>query len=193
MHRGHGELLRRVDVDHARCHLQRPDLEGEVGITGPSSEVQAVVDLYGPTDFLQMDEYMLPGACESFITMMSITGYHNDPLSPESRLIGAPIQENPDLVAEANPITYVDAQIPPFLIAHGTKDQLVPHHQSNLLFEAMAEARVPAMFYSVTGYGHEHGLLAETSNIVDRPVHPTKPHGGIITSKGAPMTWDTVA
>lgn len=146
-----------------------PDLEGEVGITGPSSGVQAVLDLYGPTDFLQMDEHMLPAACESFNTMMSISDCHNDPLSPESRLIGAPIQENPGLVAEVKPITYVDAQTPPFLIAHGTEDQLVPHHQSNLLFEAMAEARVPATFYSVAGYGHEHGFLDETSDFATAP------------------------
>lgn len=136
---------------------------------------------------------MLPGACESFNTMMGITGCHNDPLSPESRLIGVPIQGNLGLVAEANPITYVDAQTPPFLIAHGAEDQLVPHHQSNLLFEAMAEARVPATCYSVAGYGHDHGFLDETSNFADRAVQHTKFHGGIIVSKGAPMTWDTVA
>ena len=92
-----------------------------------------------------MGQHMLPGACESFNTMMSVTDCHNDPLSSKSQVIGVPIQENPDLVAEANSITYMDAQTPPFLIAHSTEDQLVPHHQSNMLFEAMAEARVPAV------------------------------------------------
>ena len=67
------------------------------------------VRFFGPTDLLQMDAHALPGA----------TMKHDSPQSPESRLIGGPIQENKDKVARVNPITYVTPDDPPFLIVHG--------------------------------------------------------------------------
>ena len=49
---------------HLACLLgltgDRPELEGEVGVAGPSSAVQAVVDWYGPTELLTMDEQLGP-------------------------------------------------------------------------------------------------------------------------------------
>lgn len=138
-------------------------LEGTVGVTGLPSDVQAVVDLYGPTDFLQMDEHMLPGACASFNETFGLTDCHSDPRSPESSLLGCPIRTCPDRVAEADPITYVSRDDPPFLIAHGRADALVPHHQSALLFAALDRHRVPATFYSVPGVGHDRGIVSPTA------------------------------
>ncbi len=108
-----------------------------------SSRVQAVVDYFGPTDFLQMDDHRLPNG-----------QVHNDPNSPESLLIGGYIQDNKDKVAKANPITYVTKDDAPFLIVHGDSDPLVPHHQSQLLQAALKEAGVPVTFYTVKGGGH---------------------------------------
>ena len=68
--------------------------------------------------------------------------------------MGGPIQENPDRVARANPMTYVTAEAPPFLIVHGDQDPLVPHHQSELLAAALKKAGVPVTFYTVEGGGH---------------------------------------
>lgn len=51
---------------------------------------------------------------------------HDTPDSPESELVGGPIQEHPDKVAHANPITYVTADVPPFLIVHGNQDPFSP-------------------------------------------------------------------
>jgi acetyl esterase/lipase/cyclophilin family peptidyl-prolyl cis-trans isomerase/catechol 2,3-dioxygenase-like lactoylglutathione lyase family enzyme len=108
-----------------------------------SSRVQAVVDYFGPTDFLQMDAHRLAN------------GQVHDPAdSPESQLIGGALQENPDKAARANPITYVTRDAPPFLICHGDADPLVPHHQSELLEAALRRAGVPVTFYTVTGAGH---------------------------------------
>ena len=42
--------------------------------------------------------------------------------SPESQLVGVPIQEHPDLAGNANPISYVSEDDPPFLIMHGGED-----------------------------------------------------------------------
>ena len=108
-----------------------------------SSRIQAVVDYFGPTDFLQMDAQSLPDGL-----------VHDASDSPESQLVGGPIQEHKDRVARANPITYVSKDDSPFLIIHGDKDKLVPYQQSVLLKDALEEAGVPVTFYRVEGGGH---------------------------------------
>jgi len=110
---------------------------------GVSSQVQAVSDNYGPTDFLQMDAHRPPGG-----------QVHNRPDSPESELIGGNLQDNKDKVGNANPIVYVTKDCPPFLIIHGDKDPLVPHYQSELLVDALKKAGVPVTFYTVKDGGH---------------------------------------
>lgn len=108
-----------------------------------SSRVQAVIDFFGPTDFLQMDAHRLP------------TGQvHDVSDSPESLVIGGPIQANQEKSARANPITYVSSEAPPFLIVHGDSDPLVPHHQSLLLEVALNNAGVPVTLHTVKGGGH---------------------------------------
>jgi len=139
-------------------------LEGHVGVTGYPSDVQAVVEFYGPTDFAQMNANMLPGACDSVNRSFSLTTCHDDPRSPESSLLGCPIQTCPDKVRSANPVTYVTGSAPPFLIAHGAKDALVPLEQSEVLFEALTSAHVPATFYAVPGAGHDKTIIS--------PAHP---------------------
>jgi acetyl esterase/lipase len=120
-------------------------LEGDEGNTNESSQVQAVVDFFGPTDLLQMQAHALPG---SWIN-------HNSPKAPEALLIGGPVQENRDKAEQANPIQYVTHDAPPFFIAHGEQDLLVPCNQSELLFAALKEAGANVTFYKIAGAGHE--------------------------------------
>lgn len=108
-----------------------------------SSRVQCVVDYFGPTDFLKMDAQRLPDGM-----------IHNTPDSPESELVGGLLQENPDKVAAANPITYVTKDVPPFLVVHGNQDPLVPYGQSVLLVEARQKVGADVTFYTVEGAGH---------------------------------------
>ena len=93
-----------------------------LGNANQSSRVQAVVDWFGPTNFLLMDE------------QLKETGNgksdHSDANSPESKLLGQKITDIPTKVQLANPETYISKDDPPFLIEHGTKDQLVPTQQS---------------------------------------------------------------
>jgi acetyl esterase/lipase len=93
-----------------------------LGNADQSSRVQAVVDWFGPTNFLLMDE------------QLKETGNgkpdHSKANSPESRLFGQSITEIPDKVKLANPETFISKDDPPFLIMHGSKDQLVPTQQS---------------------------------------------------------------
>lgn len=121
-----------------------PTLEGNLGNANESSKVQAVVDFFGPTDFSQMKTESLPG---SWID-------HDASNSPESLLIGGAIQENRDKVEQANPIKYVTRHAPPFFIAHGDRDLLVPWQQSQLLFEALENAKAHPVFYKIAGAGH---------------------------------------
>ena len=109
-----------------------------------SSRVQAVVDFFGPTDFLQMDAHRLSPQAMA----------HDAPDSPESQLVGGPIRDNPDKVARANPITYVSKDDPPFLIVHGDADLLVPHHQSELLEAALKKAGVSVRLVTIKGGPH---------------------------------------
>jgi acetyl esterase/lipase/enterochelin esterase-like enzyme len=117
------------------------DLEGELGITTTSSRVQAVCDWFGPTDLLRMND--VAGKID-----------HNAPDSPESQLVGAPIQENPDLVERVNPITYVSSDDPPFLIMHGSQDLTVLQNQSELLHVALQQADVSSNLILIDDMGH---------------------------------------
>ena len=117
------------------------DLEGELGVTTTSSRVQAVCDWFGPTDLLRMND--IAGTID-----------HNAEDSPESQLIGAPIQENPGLVERVNPITYVTADDPPFLIMHGSQDLTVLQNQSELLHTAFQKADVSSNLILIDDLGH---------------------------------------
>lgn len=129
------------------------ELEGAwLGNPDQSSRVQAVVDWYGPMDFLQMDPQALANGCQ-----ISEDNAQSRPDSLTSRLIGAPIIDRPDLVLAANPVRYVSSEAPPFLIEHGTKDCNVAPQQSQMLYEALAEAvgpeRVTLIYLTETGHG----------------------------------------
>jgi acetyl esterase/lipase len=130
------------------------DIEGSLGTyTGVSSRVQAVCDWYGPTDFLIMNE------CGSMLD-------HDAPDSPESLLMGGPIQEHPDECALANPITYVDSGDPPYRIFHGGSDPLVPHCESDSLDRALDAAGVYSDYTLVPGAGHGWNDGAEQAEMV---------------------------
>ena len=79
---------------------------------------------------------------------------HDDPASPESRLLGAPVQTVPTRVRAASPITYVSKDAPPFLIMHGLADSSVPHGQSILLYDALKAAGTEATLRLIDGLPH---------------------------------------
>jgi len=126
-----------------------PAMDGSLGPNKKvSSRVACVVDFYGPTDFLTMDKTAIP---ESRMR-------HDAPDSPEALLLGGPIQDIPDKVATANPITYVTPDDPPFLIVHGTMDPLVSINQSELLHAALKKAGAISTMITVKGGGHGQGF-----------------------------------
>ncbi|MGK5692407.1 alpha/beta hydrolase fold domain-containing protein [Streptomyces sp. URMC 128] len=170
-----------------------PHLEGDVGVRGPSSAVQAAIPFYPPTDFLQMDAHM-PDDCRTFNGVFGLTDCHSDARSPESLLLGCPIKDCPGKVAAASPLTYIGGRpTPPFLIFHGEQDPFVPYHQSRLLFEKLATARGEARLVSFPHAGH--GPLQDMLGDQDtrRDAYEETARGGRITP-ALPVTpsWQTV-
>jgi acetyl esterase/lipase len=102
-----------------------------LGNADQSSDVQAVVDQFGPTDFLKMDEQLAANGLGP--------ANHSEASSPESRYVGGRITEVPERVRMADPMTYVHADIPPTLIQHGTADDQVPVQQSLELAKVIEE------------------------------------------------------
>jgi acetyl esterase/lipase len=121
------------------------EMEGDLGNPNVSSRVQAVVDWFGPTDFTLMAQQAGP----------RIMIQHDAPNSPESRLLGGPVQEKRDAAKTANPLTYIDKNDPPFLIMHGDDDQIVPLGQSVILAKALVDAGVEVTMKTIPGAGHE--------------------------------------
>ena len=122
----------------------RRGLEGEVGDATGSSAVQAVIDWFGPTQFLTMRQQAIPGGETT----------QDDADSPMSMLIGGAVQETRGAAAAASPMTYVAASAPPFLIQHGTHDRLVPIAQSRVLHQALVAAGVDSTLQAVDGADH---------------------------------------
>jgi len=137
---------------------------------GVSSRVQAAVDFFGPTDFLQMDAHRLSAQAMA----------HDTPSSPESQLVGGPIRDHPDRVARADPITYVTRDDPPFLIVHGDADALVPHHQSELLEAALRKAGVRVRLVTIPGGPHGGETVKAgwptALDFLTEVLHPDGPH-----------------
>ena len=135
------------------------ELEGaELGNADQSSCVQAVIDWFGPVDFLKMDEQFTGTSCPV---------NHNDASSPESKLVGGPIQENPDLANLVNAITYVSADDPAFLIQHGTADCNVPPAQGQQIYDALVSVlgadKVTLTF--IEGAGHGGAEFVDAANM----------------------------
>jgi len=126
-------------------NVAAPDLEGAVGLTGPSSAVAASVGWYPPTRLDTMESESIPGT--------PFTG-HSTPDSPESRLIGRAVADRPDLARKASPIAHISEVTAPTLLIHGTLDQLVPYQQSIAYHEALDRAGIPSKLKLVEGADH---------------------------------------
>lgn len=106
---------------------------------GVSSRVQAVVDMFGPTNFMTM-----PGDRP-----------YNDEVTHDEQIFGTNDKSDP-IYTISSPVTYVSSDDPPFLILHGDADTSIPLSQSQELYEKLVAAGVDVTFVVVIG--GEHGL-----------------------------------
>ncbi|OGN92650.1 MAG: hypothetical protein A2Z75_08305 [Chloroflexi bacterium RBG_13_50_10] len=107
--------------------------EGNGGYADQSSRVQAVVDMFGPSDLT----VAFQGANTQLLEQVFGTTDHNS-----------------DIVKRASPVTWISSDDPPLLILHGEKDTLVPPSQSKLLYDRLITAGVPATLTIVKNAGH---------------------------------------
>lgn len=164
-----------------------PELEGSVGTIGPSSKVQAAVAFYPPTNFLTMDAWAL--------RKCTPPGCHDDAPSPESRLVGCPIQTCPEKVQAANPLRYVTPADPPMMILHGGSDPLVPHNQGEQLYMALNKACLDAAFVSLpkAGHGPWNGFLTNDGLREAATTRSTSAAGCAVTAPSpSTPTWQTI-
>lgn len=102
--------------------------------------VQAVVAWFGIYDFAQMPQ-------------VSAAGRDAD---AGSRFLGCAADKpcEADRLAAASPITYVDRKDPPFLLIHGTDDEVVPDSQTDLFERKLKDNKVPVTKIMIDGVGH---------------------------------------
>lgn len=117
------------------------ELEGDVGgNTDQSSQVQAIVDYYGPTDFILRSQNQ-PAKTEP-------------PDSPVHRLLGGPASEKQELARLASSSYHVTKDDPPLLILHGKNDKTVYLDQSQRLVDEYRKAGLDVTMVVVPGAGH---------------------------------------
>lgn len=118
-----------------------------------SSDVQAVVSIYGISDLTCIGE----GLGEK------IEGIHKSPAVTEALLVhgpafgsfpGASIMSDKEKALNASPIGHVDGSEPPFMLMHGTADTLVSPMQSKHLYEAMKAKGVDVRYVLLEGANH---------------------------------------
>jgi len=127
--------------------------EGASGNSAVSSRVSLVVDYYGPTDFQFMGESERSTAYWITATFLGSVTY----------------QMNQSLWLEASPATYITADDPVFLIAHGTNDTVVPIDISESFQAKLETAGVETHFVRIEGGDHSI-LTTEEENLKVRYV-----------------------
>ena len=118
------------------------DLEGDVGSNlDHSSDVHAVVDLYGPTNFMTILDQSTPHGLSVRVPALDL-------------LLGAGPKEKPELARLASPVFHVDKGDPLLLLIHGDQDPQVPINQSHELHAKYKELNLDVQFEVVHGGTH---------------------------------------
>ncbi|MBT5020153.1 MAG: alpha/beta hydrolase [Planctomicrobium sp.] len=132
-----GHLVALVGVTNGNA-----ELEGEVGRhLDQSSSVQAIVDYYGPTNFLTILPQSTPHGLGVRVPALQL-------------LLGSQPEENPPLAKLASPVIHVDKSDPPLLLFHGDQDPQVPINQSHELHGKYKELGLPIQFHVIHGGAH---------------------------------------
>ncbi|THG31619.1 alpha/beta hydrolase [Naasia lichenicola] len=120
--------------------------------------VRGVVDWYGPSDLTTLGAQLLPDSPGTF---------DDDPSTREAGLLGGAVGSLPELARAASPALQVPTDAPPFHIAHGTADALMPFAQSEELAAALRAAGVDVEFTAVPGASHFWKGAEDTPSLFD--------------------------
>ena len=152
-------------IRYLRAHADRYNIDpNRIGVMGESAggHLAAMVGVTGDYEKFDKGTYLeysssVQAVCPWYVPSSFDKMMHKEVdtgLLPESRLIGKDASKNPKLVQDASPISYITKNTPPFLLIHGTKDQVVPFSQSEYLYEALETHNVPVDLIAVEGADH---------------------------------------
>jgi len=126
--------------------------EGKVGKhLNQSSDIQAIVDYYGPTNFLSILHQSTPHGLSVRVPALQL-------------LLGSQPEENPALAKEASPTEHVDPHDPPLLMLHGDQDPQVPINQSHELHHQYKLHNLDAHLEVIHGGKHGGPLFYNKTN-----------------------------
>lgn len=133
-------------------------LEGNIGESNVSSQIQAALVWFGPSNMQEMFEYA------AIVTPDKV----NQKNTPLHKLLGTEAAQNNEMLALSSPITYVSNNAPPIMLMHGDQDKIVPLEQSKQLYKALLDNKVDSQLHIVPGAKHaflkgvkEHEMLAK--------------------------------
>lgn len=117
-------------------------LEGNLGnFDQESSRVEAIVDYYGPTNFMTILTQSTPHGLSVRVPALQL-------------LLGDDPTNKPILARLASPVFHVDANDPPLLIIHGDQDPQVPINQSHELHGVYKKNKRNVSFEVIHGGAH---------------------------------------
>jgi acetyl esterase/lipase len=139
-------------------------VEGNVGVTGFSSDVQAVTSICAPTDLLDPNWELV-----------------QDPIGEVWwDLLGGTAAEQLELARLASPALQATLRAAPFLIVHGAKDAHVPFSQAERLHYALQHLGVPNRFEVIADGDHfinvththplQHAMLEFFRKVLGNPL-----------------------
>ena len=142
-----------------------------------SSDVQAVVSIYGISDLTTIGEGI---GNENVHASAAVTEalLLNGPAFKD--FAGASVNADPQKAKAASPIGHVDGTEPPFLLMHGSGDKVVSPLQSKKMFEALQNKKVEAEYFLVRGAEHgdlpwyQPGVISRVVNFFDRHLKRTE-------------------
>lgn len=142
-----------------------------------SSDVQAVVSIYGISDLTTIGEGI---GNEKVHASAAVTEalLLNGPAFKD--FAGASVNADPQKAKAASPIGHVDGTEPPFLLMHGSGDKVVSPLQSKKMFEALQNKKAEVEYVLVRGAGHgdlpwyQSGVISRVVNFFDRHLKRTE-------------------
>ncbi len=120
----------------------KPEFDENCDLDSINSNIQAVVNLYGPSDLTTDFAMEQP---------------------PVHKFIGELYKDAKEKYRQASPINYITPDDPPTLIFQGTLDEIVPVLQSDLLNDKLIDEEVQVEYHRLEGWPHTMDLGLEVN------------------------------
>jgi acetyl esterase/lipase len=122
-----------------------------------SSDVQAIVSLYGASDLTSILAQSSPHGLSVRVPALEL-------------LLGGQPDQLPELARLASPVFHVDASDPPLLLLHGDQDDQMPIEQSRQLEAAYQKLGLPVQLEVLNGSGHGAAAFTDSARLelIDR-------------------------